>query len=181
MKNNNSIGKIFFSKWKLLCLFLIAGLQMIQAQNTQIKGVVKADDGEPLPGVTVVLTGTPIGTSTDFDGNYMLNLLDDAKSITFSYLGFKTQTIAYTGQKEINVTLEADRSELEEVVVVGYGTQKAKDVTGAVTKVKAEAVERTTNQTIEQALTGRIAGLNTVSSDGSLGAGVELEFVEELL
>lgn len=172
MKNyflKRSNFKVFF----IFVFFMCSAAQITSAQSS-LKGTVKDKEGLLLPGANITITGTPVGAQTDFDGNFVLVIPPNTKSITFSYLGYKSKVITYNGQKELNVVLLEDRSQLDEIIVVGYGTQRAKDVTGAITKVKTEAIERTTNQTIEQALSGRIAGLNAVSSDGSLGAGVRI-------
>lgn len=171
--------KIFFRevalKSFLLCaLFFTSAFQLVNAQTNILKGIVSSEEGELLPGASVVVTGTAQGVSTDFDGNFVINVPSDAKTISISYLGFKTLLIAYLGQKNINVTLKSDNNVLDEIVVVGYGTQRAQDVTGAISKVKLKAIERTVNTTVEQALTGRIAGVNTTSSDGSLGGGIRI-------
>ncbi|MGB2129138.1 MAG: SusC/RagA family TonB-linked outer membrane protein [Flavicella sp.] len=159
----------------LLTIFFLASVvQNVQAQSKNVKGNVKDASGEVLPGASIIVVGTSVGTMTDFDGNFEVRVGADAKSISVSSLGYKTQEIAFTGQEVINVILEEESNKLEEVVVVGYGTQKAKDVTGAISKIKAADIERTNNVTVEQALTGRIAGVNTTSSDGSLGAGINI-------
>jgi len=171
--------KIFFRqlalKSFLFCaLFFTSAFQLVNAQTTTLSGIVTSEDGELLPGASVFVVGTKIGVTTDFDGNFLINVPSDAKMISVSYLGFKSLLIAYLGQKNINVSLKSDDNVLEEIVVVGYGTQRAQDVTGSISKVKLEAIERTVNTTVEQALTGRIAGVNTTSSDGSLGGGIRI-------
>ena len=155
-------------------IFLLGGIQMISAQSSTISGTVKDDTGEPLPGATIFVSGSTIGTTTDFDGNYELTVLSSVKSISISFLGFITQVIPYTGQTTINASLEVDRSTLDEVVVVGYGTQRAQDVTGAISKIKSDVIEKTPNSTIEQALAGRISGVNTIASDGTPGGGIRI-------
>ncbi|MBG7630470.1 MAG: SusC/RagA family TonB-linked outer membrane protein, partial [Bacteroidetes bacterium] len=171
--------KIFFRrvalKSFLICaLFFTSAFQLVNAQTSILKGTVTSEDGELLPGASVVVTGTTAGVTTDFDGNFEISVPTNAKTITVSYLGFKTQLVAYLGQKNIKVILKSDNNVLDEVVVVGYGTQRAEDVTGAISKVKLEAIERTSNTTVEQALNGRVAGVNTTTSDGSLGAGISI-------
>lgn len=171
--------KIFFRQMAvksfLLCaLFFTSAFQLVNAQTNILKGVVFSDDGQPLPEASIVVTGSSKGVVTDFDGNFTISVPADAKTISVSYLGFKTQLVAYLGQQTIKVVLKSDDNLLEEVVVVGYGTQKIKDVTGSISQVKAADVEKTTNTTIEEALAGRVAGLNTISTDGTPGAGMRI-------
>ncbi len=158
----------------MFSFFLLSAVQIMNAQSSTIKGTIKDDTGQPLPGATILVTDSTQGTTTDFDGNYELTILSSTESLSISFLGFKTQIVPYTGQSVINATLEVDRSTLDEVVVVGYGTQKAKDVTGAISKIKSDVLEKTPNSTIEQALSGRISGVNTIASDGTPGGGVRI-------
>ena len=171
--------KIFFRQMALksflLCaLFFTSAFQLVNAQTNILKGVVFSDDGQPLPEASILVTGSSKGVVTDFDGNFAIIVPADAKTISVSYLGFKTQLVAYLGQQTIKVVLKSDDNLLEEVVVVGYGTQNIKDVTGSISQVKAADVEKTTNTTIEEALAGRVAGLNTISTDGTPGAGMRI-------
>ncbi|SDX90451.1 TonB-linked outer membrane protein, SusC/RagA family [Lutibacter oricola] len=157
--------------WKLktsfLTIALLIGLSSLQAQTVTVKGNVTGD-GMPLPGVGILVKGTAKGASTDFDGNYEVK----AKStdvLVFSYIGFAAQEIKIGGRTTINVVLKSDVAALEEVVVVGYGTQRKKEVTGAVVKVKSEDLQKTTTSDIGTALQGQIAGVNVASSSGAPG------------
>ena len=114
------------------------------------------------------------GTTTDFDGNYSILVSGSDNNLVFSYLGYIKQSIPVNSQSVINVTLLTDVSELDEVVVVGYGTQERRDVTGAITKIGSETIERTSNATVEQALNGKISGVNTIITDGTPGAGIRI-------
>lgn len=171
--NKNIFRRKSFRLFFMQAFLFLGAIQFIGAQET-VKGNVKDEQGIPLPGANIIVTGTPVGAQADFDGNFEILVVESAKSFTISYLGYKNQIIEYTGQSVLNVVLKEDRSELDEVVVVGYGTQRAKDVTGAITKVKTKDIEKTLNATVEQALGGRISGVNTISSDGSLGAGIRV-------
>lgn len=111
-----------------------------EMQERRITGRVLGTDGEPLPGVTIVVTGTTTGTLTDVDGNYALTVPADANTLTFSFVGMLTQQINIDNRTTINVTMEEDAIGLEEVVVVGYGTQRRADLTGAVSAVGGEEV-----------------------------------------
>ncbi len=125
----------------LLTVFFFAGVsQQIQAQAKNVTGNVKDESGQVLPGTSILVIGTSIGTMTDFDGNYEVRVTEEGKRISFSSMGYVTQEVPYTGQETINIVLKEDRSQLDEVIVVGYGTQKAQDVTGAIAKVKVEEI-----------------------------------------
>ena len=106
------------------------------AQEATIKGTVTSkSDGEPILGVNIVVQGSQVGTSTDFDGNYQIKV-NKGDVIQFSYLGFASQSVTYSNQTTIDVQLVEDDNTLDEIVVVGYGTQKKSHLTGAISKVK---------------------------------------------
>lgn len=139
------------------------------AQDIELSGTVtSAGDGMPLPGVSVVVKGTTRGVSTDLDGNYSINV-SNGEQVVFSYIGFKTVTITVANQTVVNVTMEDDVESLNEVVVVGYGTQKKADLTGSISTVKSEDIEKTPNSNVMQALQGKVAGVQ-ITSNGSPGA-----------
>lgn len=146
----------------------------VYAQELTIKGTVtSADDGMPLPGVTVVQQGTTNGTTTNIDGEYQLNVPGNT-ILLFSFIGMKMQEISVDGRTEINVVLETETTGLDEVVVIGYGTQKKEDVTGAVSMVNAEMIENIKPVKVEQALQGTMAGVNVTTQSGSPGAGLDI-------
>lgn len=137
------------------------------AQEKTVTGtVVSNTDGIGIPGVNVVEKGTSNGVATDFDGNYSLNVSDDSSILIFSYLGFVTKEITVSGQTAVNVTLDEDVNALEEVVVVGYGSQKKSDITGAVSSVKSEELNAFPVLNAAQALQGRAAGVVVQSNNG---------------
>ncbi len=144
------------------------------AQEINVKGVVKdAATGETLPGVSVVIKGTSIGTETDFDGVYQLRKVKKGSILVFSYLGMQTKEV--TVDKEvIDVSLDESAQQLDEIVVVGYGTQRKKEVTGAVSLVSSETLEEIKPVRVEQALQGQVAGVNITSTSGSPGAGLSI-------
>lgn len=170
------------SRLSLLLLLSCWFSNVTYAQESVISGTVIDETGEPIPGVSIVVIGSQEndysanieGTTTDFDGKYTLKISDKNKNLLFSAMGFNKQIVPVGVSTTINITLITDVSQLDEVVVVGYGTQSRTDVTGAITKLDAEAIERTSNVSVEQALTGRIAGVNTIASDGSPGAGIRV-------
>ncbi|GAB3241295.1 TonB-dependent receptor [Hymenobacter seoulensis] len=140
-----------------------------------IKGTVTdAANGEPLPGVSVVVKGTSTGASTGNDGTFALSVPSDNAILVFSYVGFQPQEVALKGQTTINVGLKTDQKALDEVVVIGYGSVKKSDVTGAVASVKTDDLLKTIPTSINQGLQGQVAGVNVNRSDGAPGAGISL-------
>ncbi|MGS0527362.1 carboxypeptidase-like regulatory domain-containing protein [Zobellia nedashkovskayae] len=138
------------------------------AQSQSVSGTVYADDA-PLPGVSVVVKGTNNGAVTDFDGLYTINAESNAV-LVFTYIGFKSKEVAVGGKQTIDVTLQEDVSALDEVVVIGYGAQKKKELTGAVAQVKSEELLKTSTSDIGAALQGQIAGVNVTASSGAPGS-----------
>ncbi|UZO82286.1 TonB-dependent receptor [Aquimarina sp. ERC-38] len=140
---------------------------VMQAQTTTISGNVLGE-GVPLPGVSIFVKGSTIGAVTDFDGNYEIKANENA-TLVFSYVGFQTQEIAISGNTIIDVIMLPDVSNLEEIVVIGYGTQRKKELAGAVGQVKAEELVRMTTTDIGTALQGQISGVSVTSSTGQPG------------
>jgi len=141
-------------------------------QNLNVTGtVIEASSGQPLPGVNVILKNTSKGASTDFDGNFTLNDVPVNSVLVVSYLGFVTQEITVVNETPLNIALQEDAQSLSEVVVIGYGTQKKKEVTGAVAVVDAKAIEKLNPTRVEQALQGQVAGVTVTSNSGSPGSG----------
>src|SRR5690606_5847042 len=154
-------------KLKLLILCLTVGTFSFAQQMTVSGEVISADDNMPLPGVNVIVVGTSTGTSTDFDGKYTLGVQSGAV-LEFSSVGFKTVTVTVTNQTTIDVAMETDVESLDEIVVIGYGTQRKVDLTGAISTVQSEDIEKTPNSNVMQSLQGKVPGLQVVSS-GSPG------------
>lgn len=150
----------------LLLLFLlsISGF----AQNITVSGVVtSSDDNMPIPGVNVIIKGTTRGVSTDFDGNYSIQTAK-GETLEFSSIGFKTKSITIESQNLINIVLEIDVESLDEVVLVGYGTQRKADLTGSIVTIKSQDIEKTPTANVMQALQGKVSGVQVVSN-GSPG------------
>lgn len=128
-------------KIKSVFIVMLLFCSALYAQDeVTIKGTVTSKtDGEPILGANIIVLNTKKGTSTDFDGNYQIKV-KSGDLIQFSYLGFTTKTVAYVNQKNINVQLAEDGNLLDEIVVVGYGTQKKSHLTGAISKVKKRKI-----------------------------------------
>ncbi|UOY05850.1 TonB-dependent receptor [Muricauda sp. SCSIO 64092] len=149
-----------------LVIFLLATHVVVFAQNAiTVSGVVSEANGQPLPGATVLVKGTSIGTQTDFDGNYVLDNVPSDGTLVFSYIGFTTVESEVNNQNTINVSLQEDTQRLDEVVIVGYGEQKRSDITGAVVSVKAEEIVKIPALTATQSIQGKVAGVNIIASD----------------
>lgn len=138
------------------------------AQNVTVKGKVVDESGEPLPGVAVIVDGTTIGESTDLDGNYTLGNVPSNATLVYSCVGMTTVTEQVNGRNTINVTMAVDQNLLEETIVIGYGTIKKSDLTGAVSVVKPEDFKTRSVTSVGDALQGAAAGV-TVRSQGGLG------------
>lgn len=153
---------------KLLMMIFLNCSCLLWAQEKTVSGSVTDSQNVPLPGVNVLEVGTTNGTQTDFDGNYSLNV-SAGSSLQFSYIGMVSYTIAVEGKSTINLQMEEDASQLDEVVVVGYGTQKAVNLTGSVETVKAEEIARQPVAQASQALAGLVPGLTATQSSGQPG------------
>lgn len=144
------------------------------AQSIQLKGTVVDNTGEPIIGANILEKGTTNGLITDLDGNFSLSV-DPQSIIVVSYMGYKTQEIALNGRKELKVTMEEDSYLTDEVVVIGYGTMKKSDMTGAISSVDVEELGKRTTTNPAEALQGKIAGVNIQKSGGNAGAGVRVK------
>lgn len=156
-------------KFPLFILMLFACINIAVAQNTTVKGKVSDNKGEPIPGVTVKVTGTDNSTATDVNGNYSLNAKANSE-LTFSAIGYTTQTQRVGNNGVLNVSLTETVGNLNEVVVVGYGAQKKSVVTGAISSVRAADLDKQPVTRVEQSLQGRTSGLTISVSSGQPGA-----------
>ena len=163
--------KFFKLKIPLIFLLLVVGFNWsLQAQtNLDVRGVVTDVSGEPLPGVNIVVKGTLQGVVSDFDGNYQITVNSDDAVLVFSYIGYLSQEHAISGRSEINVALEEDQKELDEVVVIGYGTVAKKDVTTAVSTVSVKDMDERPIVSAAQAIQGKAAGVNVYQPNGAPG------------
>ncbi len=149
--------------------------EIYDAPNQQrISGVVKtADTDEALPGVSIIIKGTTSGTTTNINGEYTINA-SSGDVLQYSYIGYQMSEVEVGNQSTINVSLEPDLEQLEEVVVVGYGTQARREVTGAISSVKSEELEKMSVQSFDQALQGRAPGVVVTQNSGEPGGGVSV-------
>ena len=159
---------------KLIFTLLLLPL-FVFSQGKIMSGVVNDDMGGPLPGATVQVKGSEsIGSITDFDGKFTIALKDGETKIIISYVGFESQEVDVSGQSNISVSLQQDVSELEEVVVIGYGTVLKKDLTGSVSSVKVSETISRQSTTVDQLLQGRAAGIQVTQNAANPGSGISV-------
>ena len=169
MKKNLSL-----KRWQILLLLAFWVPFNLMAQTIQVKGTVYDNAGIPIIGANILEKGTTNGMITDIDGNYTLTVSSKG-TIVFSYVGYLTQEIKVNGKTTINVKLQEDTEMLDEVVVVGYGTMKKSDMTGAITSVDTEELTKRTTTSPAEALQGKVAGVNIMKTGGNAGAGVSVK------
>jgi len=143
------------------------------AQNS-VSGTVTDANGEPIPGVNVLLKGTSNGTSTDFDGLYSIQTTKSSDVLVFSYLGFKTTNELVGNRSEVNIILQSSNEQLDEIVIVGYGSVRKRDLTGSVAQVSSDELNNTATSNFDQALAGRVSGVQISSVDGTPGEGLNI-------
>ncbi|WP_418983964.1 SusC/RagA family TonB-linked outer membrane protein [Alistipes sp.] len=155
-----------------LVLSLIAAMGLFalaEAQNQQVSGTVSGPDGQPVAGATVMVDGTQVGTTTNADGSFTVSAPGNG-SLTVSFIGYQTQTVSIAGKTRVNVSLKEDTQAIDDVIVVAYGTAKKEAFTGSAAIVKSEAIGKRQVTNVTNALTGQVAGVQAVSSNGQPGA-----------
>lgn len=163
---------LYFNILMVTSLLILLSAHQLLAQN-QISGTVTASDNkETLPGVNIIIKGTTRGTTTDIDGNYVLEVFPEDKLLQFSFTGYETYNAQIAGRSKIDVELKAISELLDEIVVIGYGTVRKSDLTGAVSSIKAEEISKITSVNPQQALQGKVAGVHVTSNSGAPGDGV---------
>jgi TonB-dependent starch-binding outer membrane protein SusC len=156
-------------KYLLLLHFLLFSLADAFGQSATISGRITGETGDGLPGVTVVLKGTTVGTSTDIEGNYSLNVPNTTGTLVISFIGYTTQEVPINGRSSVSISLAVDTKALKEVVVVGYGTQTKETVTGSVAAVKGEELQRSPAMNLTNSIAGRMPGVVAVNRSGEPG------------
>ena len=173
--------KILFGLKTLYFGFALLFTIYAQAQSTAVTGTVtSADDGFGLPGVNVVVKGTTNGTVTDFDGKYSINVQDANATLVFSYIGFTKQEIPLNGESVVNASMTEDATALEEVVLVGYGTQIKRQVTGSVQTIDAQELADLPVSQVTQKLQGKLAGVQINQTTGKPGQGMSVRIRGQL-
>ncbi|GAA0893486.1 TonB-dependent receptor [Fulvivirga kasyanovii] len=159
----------------ILIAFICLGVLQYSYSQTKITGKVSSEEGETLPGVSVVVKGTTQGTVTDIDGSYNISVPPDASTLVFSFVGMNTQEVSINGKSVIDVQMSADIKQLSEVVIVGYGTQKKKDITSAVSTIDTDEIQNVpASYSFDGAIQGKTAGLNVSSSSATPGSAINV-------
>ncbi|MEO5977725.1 MAG: carboxypeptidase-like regulatory domain-containing protein, partial [Chryseolinea sp.] len=162
---------------RMLCLLLLMYASLAQAQQRTVSGTVTdSETGDNLPGVNIIVKGTNAGTTADSNGSYQINVPSDNSTLVFSFIGYTPTEIIVGSQTVINQKLIADLRTLEEVVVVGYGTQRKADLTGAVGGLRASDVDIGSKPITspDQLLGGRVAGIQIANRSGDPGAPIDV-------
>jgi TonB-linked SusC/RagA family outer membrane protein len=154
---------------KILLIFLLVISVSVFAQTKSITGRVTDSTGDSLPGVTVVIKGAVTGTITDMDGNYSLTNVSSETTLVFSFIGMASQEVTVGNQSTISITLLADAVGLEEIVAIGYGTVRKKDLTGSVSTINAKSAYKAPVANLENAIQGQASGVQVTTSNGSPG------------
>jgi TonB-linked SusC/RagA family outer membrane protein len=149
----------------MFAMFLVAAIGIASAQGRTVKGSVVDGFGDPIIGANVLVVGTTNGAISDLDGNFTLQNVAQNAKLQVSYIGYLTQTVAVNGQSSIKITLKEDSKALDEVVVVGYGTMKKSDLTGAMARVSSKQIEERSVQNALQAMQGKAAGVDVASNN----------------
>ena len=157
---------------RILMIIAFFGISLgLFAQTRTITGeVTLAEDGSPLPGVSVVAAGTTVGAITDFDGNYSIDVPATASILRFTFVGLQTEEIEIGNQTVINVAMVPASETLDEVIVVGYGTKRKGSITGSVATVDADVIEQRPVGSFDAALQGQVAGMQVITNSGAPGA-----------
>ncbi|MGB6151313.1 MAG: SusC/RagA family TonB-linked outer membrane protein, partial [Pricia sp.] len=161
-------------KIKLLLALLIFGVSSISWGQTQITGTVLDEANTPLPGASILEKGTNNGVVSIFDGNFAISISDDDATLVVSYIGYETEEIAMDGSSTYSIQLKTASTNLDEVVLVGYGGIKSKDVTGAVKVIGAEDFNKGVNNAPGQLLQGKMAGVNVTTGSGEPGSAIDI-------
>lgn len=164
--------KFYRYLWTIFIVLLSTDLTQANAlwQDRVVEGTVKASSGESLPGVSIVVAGTSNGTVTDVEGKFRISIPSSTSTLTFSYIGYTTQEIVVGDRSRVDVTLEPSLEQLDEIVVIGYGTVKKSDLTGSVSSVKSDELKAVPTTSFDQALQGRAAGVQVMQTSGAPGA-----------
>ncbi|WP_210707581.1 SusC/RagA family TonB-linked outer membrane protein [Maribacter dokdonensis] len=147
---------------------LLVNIQLFAQDSYSLSGTVTDANNVPIPGANIVVANTTRGTQSDFDGNFTIQVTS-GDLLQFSYIGYATQTVAIVSQKSVNVTLQEDASQLDEVVVVGYGTQKKSTLTGSISKVTNETLDQIAVSRVDDALIGQVSGVNIQATNAEAG------------
>jgi TonB-linked SusC/RagA family outer membrane protein len=174
--NNTHVSQkvLGIKHWLIVCVFFLC-LSSVKAQTVDISGTVKdALSNESLPGASITIQGTSISTITDANGKYKLQLTDPNATLLVSYIGYTSEKVQVNGRTQVDISLVPEIKSMEEVVVIGYGTAKKRDLTGSVSSVKGDDLKAVPVATAAEAITGKIAGVQVTTTEGTPGADVKI-------
>ncbi len=161
-------------KKSILLLLIVLCTSIVGMAQKSISGIVTDSNKEPMPGVTVVFKNTTTGTVTGMDGDYKLNVPDNASILVFSFIGMETKEVGINGQTVLNVQLESAVTELDEVIAIGYGTVRKRDLTGSVSNIRSEEIAQSQSVNVMNAMQGRMSGVQISSESGEPGSGINI-------
>ncbi|SEL37241.1 iron complex outermembrane recepter protein [Chitinophaga rupis] len=164
------MNKDLFRRARTLCLLLLLITGMANAQTRAVTGKVTDEKGDPIPGATIQIKGTNSGTAAGPDGTFKVNAPENATTLVISYVGFTSQEVSISGKTNVSIVLQTGSTQLTDVVVVGYGTVRKKDLTGAVASIQAKDFNKGTFTAPDQLIQGKVAGVQIVSNSGQPGA-----------
>lgn len=167
-KRFTNLKSCWHQRYRVFLVFVLCAIAQMGMAQVVVTGKVTEQNGEPLPGVNILEEGASNGTTTDIDGNYTITVPSDA-ILTFSFIGYSNQKVPVNNRSKVDVEMVEDIAQLEEIVVVGYGTQKKSDLTGAVASVGEEELRNAVTTNIDQALQGRVAGVQVTQNSGQPG------------
>ncbi|MEP7093903.1 MAG: carboxypeptidase-like regulatory domain-containing protein, partial [Flavobacterium sp.] len=151
-------------------VIMMSSPSLIDLPPKQITGIITDSKGQPLPSANILEKGTTNGVTTDFDGKFSIKISNENATLVISYIGFDTQEVKVNGQSSINLMLMESAASLNEIVIIGYGKQKAGDVTSAVASIKSEKFTQGQNRDAGQLITGKVAGLSVTNATGDPNA-----------
>lgn len=157
-------------RWAIVCLVLCFSGFQLYAQNLTVSGTVRSEQNEPIPGANVVIKGTSQGTITDVGGGFKINVSSPEVTLTFSFIGYKSQAIKIGEKRIFNVVLKEDSKNIDEVVVMGYSDKTKKEITSAVSTLTADKLKDVTSSNIGEMLQGKVAGLQVINGSGQPGS-----------
>jgi TonB-linked SusC/RagA family outer membrane protein len=161
--------------YKMAIILLLCILQTaVNGQGREVTGTVLDTEGNPMPGVSIMVKGSSQGAITGIDGNFALNVPNDSAVLVFNFIGYVSSELSVGGQSVIEIVLKEDVMQLDEIVVTGYGTSKKSDLTGSLTSLKEDDFNKGSVTTPEQMMQGRIAGVQITSNNGEPGSGSQI-------
>ena len=178
LKLNNMKCKLSLNKSKFVWIFLFcmfSNSSFLAQSQEKISGVVKDVNGTPLLGASILVKNTNKGAQSDFDGNFSISVSNEKAVLIISYLGYVTQEIVVGSRSKINVVLKEDASQLDEIVIIGYGSARQSDLTGSIAVINSEDISGSGSGTLETAIAGTVAGVVVNSTDNSPGAGLSIK------